>query len=75
MSKLGNGCGGVVELDGQMCEEIRIGIHARQSFYGRSYRHKDPNKRGPSMSFSSTVLDIAGGFRKFLEEWEEDPTW
>jgi len=66
---------GAMVLDGQMCEEIRMGIAARQAFGGRGYRHKDPTKRGPSMSFSSTVLDVAGGFKKFLEEWEEDPNW
>lgn len=66
-----------VKLDGQMCEEIRIGIHARQAFSNKGYRRKDPAKRGPniSLSFSSTVLDVAGGFKRFLEEWEEDPSW
>lgn len=64
---------GVVVLDGQMCEEIRIGIAARQAFAGKGYRRKTGGF--PSMSFSSTLLDAAGGFVRFLAEWEEDPRW
>lgn len=59
-----------VILDGQMCEDIRIGIHVRQAFEGKMFRKKGG---GISYSFGSAVLDMAGGFRKFLEEWEEDP--
>lgn len=58
-------------MDGQMCEEIRIGIYARLAWAGKGYKRKDGS--GSSYSFGSTLIEIAGGFKKFLEEWEEDP--
>lgn len=63
---------GTVVIDGQMCEEIRLGIHLRQAYVGRGFR---PKKGGITMSFGSTILDIAGGFQKFLEDYEEDPSF
>lgn len=66
----------VIEVDGRMCEDIRIGIEAWRAYGGKGYRIKDPNASCRiSMAFSSTLLEIAGGFRRFLEEWEEDPSW
>lgn len=62
-----------VEIDGQMCEDIRIGIHARQAFRSANGVALMFRKKGsgmPWMSFSSTVLDVAGGFLRFLAEWE-----
>jgi hypothetical protein len=70
----------VVYVDGQMCEDIRIGIAVRQAFgsgaVNKMYRRKDLGDGrgcGISMSFGSTVIECAGGFRRFLDEWEEDP--
>ena len=60
-------------MDGQMSEEIRLGVLVLHALRGRGYRRKDGT--GPSMSFSSTLIDIAGGFLKFIAEWEEDPKW
>lgn len=63
-----------IVVDGLMCEDIRVGIAVRQAFTsaGRGvslmYRRKGGN--GPDISFSSALIDQAGGFQRFLDEWD-----
>lgn len=59
-------------MDDKMCEDVRIGIAARQEFENRTYRRK---VGGPALSFGSALLDIAGGFGRFLREWEVDDSF
>lgn len=60
-------------MDDKMCEDIRIGIAARLAFEDRTYRRKGGT--GLVLSFGSTLLDIAGGFDRFLREWEVDESY
>ena len=55
-------------MDGQMSEEIRIGIMVRLELSKFEWYRKSTGLCG--YSFSSTLLDEAGGIRKLLEEWE-----
>ena len=61
-------------VDGLLCEDIRVGIAVRLAFTGAGsgaplmYRRK--NKAGFTYSFSSGLIDEAGGFQRFLNEWE-----
>ena len=69
-------------MDGQMCEDIRIGIMVRTALIGderggmwRRIRDEHGNLLDiPStwVTFSSTVLQVAGGIRRFLAEWEQE---
>lgn len=58
-----------IQPDEQMCADIRLGIAVRQAFQSKWYRRKDG--KGVWWSFSWTLIDAAGGFRRFLDEWEE----
>lgn len=53
-----------------MCYHIGQNLIAELS-KGGYWRKKD--KSTPAMSFSLTVLEMAGGVRKLLEEWEQVP--
>ena len=63
-----------VEVDGLMCEDIRVGIAVRLAFTGSGkgvvWMYRDKTRRFPDMSFSSALIDYAGGFQRFLDEWE-----
>ncbi len=54
-------------MDGQMSEDIRIGIMVRLDMAGE-WRRKNGGLIG--YSFCSTLLEEAGGIRKLFEEWE-----
>lgn len=59
-------------MDGIMCEDIRLGVMVRvemRSLYNRMWRKK--NSTGPCITFSSQLLEIAGGIRRLFAEWEE----
>jgi hypothetical protein len=51
--------------------DATLGRMVAQAYRGRYYR---PKVGGISWSFSLSMLEVAGGWRKFLDEWEEDPT-
>jgi len=58
-----------ITVDGQMCEAIRIGvaIQAELSRLPVMWRRKPD---GVPMTFSSYVLNQAGGLARLLTEWE-----
>ena len=67
-------------MDGQMCEDIRIGVLVRSELYGDKLWHRVRTQNGAPVehsgvwvAFSSTLLMQAGGIRRFLEEWEQEP--
>lgn len=60
-----------VLIDRWFYGDALIGHMVSAAFPGSYWRKAEPH--GISYSFSVTLLDIAGGFRKFLDEWERDP--
>ncbi len=60
-------------MDGQMSEEIRIGILVRVEMQRAGmWRRKDGGLI--SCSFGSTLLEEAGGILKLVREWEPEPS-
>lgn len=61
----------VVNL-GCLDQPLRIGLVIQEELApGWCWQRKDGT--GIPMSFSSALLDIAGGIRRFLSDWEPEP--
>lgn len=57
---------------GSLEHDLRIGMMvAAELREGWCWQRKD--RMGTAMTFSNTLLSIAGGIRRFLAEWEPEP--
>ncbi len=62
-------------MDGLMCIDIRLGVMLRTEMEregrGGTYRRKDGN--GTPMCFCEFLVNDAGGFRRFFEDYVFEP--
>ena len=48
-------------------------FHSRPDLHGKTFRPKANENKHVPMSFSRTLLDLAGGLWELLRTWETEP--